>query len=252
MLPTDVHSRDWRLIAEALAQLVEDPTELETPREERAWELFWAIVAVEGFALGNPSKQYEGKGELFNNRPTTRYLFHPRFHHGTFGKNLLPWSYKYASNMASWSFSDLKDTIAYFEEALNWDFDIDDFDDRFRLQKYIYFANECGLDAPYEYNIYRYGPYSPGLAEDYYEISGTGDSNRGREKLDAASFEELVKNRDSDWLEIAATIHKMKRNFETFKTSSDTTTEIIHRVSNMKETKEEEVRRVYRELNNAL
>lgn len=154
--------------------------------------------------------------------------------------------------MTSWSASDLEDLVAYFEDVLNWEFNLDEFDDRFRLQKYVYFARAFGLDVPYEYNIYRYGPYSPTLAEDYYEISSGGNSNRVFENFDAKEFEELVNNRENDWLEIAATIHKMERNFETFKSSKDTTDKIIKRVSNMKEAPEEKVRHIYEELHDTL
>lgn len=154
--------------------------------------------------------------------------------------------------MTSWSTSDLNDLVAYFEEALDWEFDVEEFKDRFRMQKYVYFAREYGLDVPYEYNIYRHGPYSPQLAEDYYEINGEGDSKKGSASWDTDSFEQFVRNREDDWLEVAATIRKMERNFQVFKPSKDKTSEIIKRVSNMKEIPEERVRHIYEELHDAL
>lgn len=158
----------------------------------------------------------------------------------------------FKSAMASWSKSDLKDLVAYFEEALGWEFNVEEFDDRFKMQKYVYFAREYGLDVPYEYNIYRHGPYSPALAEDYYEISGTGDADRGAGMFDSDSFERLVKDRGNDWLEIAATIQQMERNFKAFKPPKDTPEKIIKRVANMKEEPEEKVKHIYEELHDAL
>ena len=149
--------------------------------------------------------------------------------------------------MTPWSESDLKDLIAYFEETLDWEFDVDEFDDRLKLQKLVYFARECGLDAPYNYNIYRYGPYSPSLAEDYYEIASRGNRRVGAAGLDTSKFEEIVGNRGNRWLEIAATIHKIKRKFERTK-SSDVRTKVIKRVSNMKEEPEDRVASIYDEL----
>ena len=40
------------------------------------------------------------------------------------------------------------------------------FDARFRIQKYVFLAQRLGLDTKYGHSRYRYGPYSPKLAED--------------------------------------------------------------------------------------
>lgn len=78
------------------------------------------------------------------------------------------------------------------------------FEDRLKLQKYVYLADRFGLKSGYDFNMYVYGPYSPKLAEDYYK------------QLDAEAplppefrsqdFIKLVKGKDARWLEIAATI----------------------------------------------
>lgn len=153
--------------------------------------------------------------------------------------------------MTTWSDSDLEDLVAYFEDVLDWEFDVNDFDDRFRMQKFVYFARECGLSIPYEYNIYRYGPYSPALAKDYYELSGTGNPAAIDDTIDKDLFEELVRNRDNGWLEVAATIHKLRPKLEII-SSGDTRSEVIERVSNMKEEPEEHVAEVYEELDSLL
>lgn len=45
-MPPVEHPQDWTLVAEALAQFAGDPNQLETPREERAYELVEAIAAA--------------------------------------------------------------------------------------------------------------------------------------------------------------------------------------------------------------
>lgn len=108
--------------------------------------------------------------------------------------------------MSSWSEVDLRDLIPTFEAALDWEFDVHQFDDRLKMQKLVYFAKNHGLDAPYEYNLYRYGPYSPSLARDYYEIWRPGDACRGADLLDTKSFVNILPSSENSELEIAATI----------------------------------------------
>lgn len=43
--------------------------------------------------------------------------------------------------------------------------------DRKRVQKAIYLGQAAGADLGYDYNWYIHGPYSPELANDYYQLS---------------------------------------------------------------------------------
>jgi len=86
------------------------------------------------------------------------------------------------------------------------------FKTRFRLQKYVYFAKFFGYDLGYDYNLYVHGPYSPGLANDYYKIS---------ESLDKAepaningNYLSLLKGKDDEWLELASTVLMIKHRYE--------------------------------------
>ncbi|MGC9108605.1 MAG: hypothetical protein ACP5IE_10520, partial [Infirmifilum sp.] len=45
------------------------------------------------------------------------------------------------------------------------------FDDRLRLQKYVFIMEKLNLDLGYSFNMYLRGPYSPALAIDYYNYS---------------------------------------------------------------------------------
>ncbi|WP_221288628.1 hypothetical protein [Stygiolobus caldivivus] len=42
------------------------------------------------------------------------------------------------------------------------------FEDRLRLQKYVFIMEKLGLNLGYSFSEYLRGPYSPGLAMDYY------------------------------------------------------------------------------------
>lgn len=154
--------------------------------------------------------------------------------------------------MGTWSNSDLDDLCAYFEEALDWEFDVEEFDDRLKMQKLVYFAREFGLDVPYNYNIYRYGPYSPSLADDYYNLSNSGSPKEGAKGIATTEFEELVNNRENGWLEVAATIHKIRGRFEGMGPDEDVRRKVVKRVSNMKEKPEDEVDSIYSDLENSL
>ncbi len=95
--------------------------------------------------------------------------------------------------------------IRFLENHNVFNFDVNDFDSRLRLQKYVFLARFYGLDMKYSFSLYIHGPYSPDLARDYYNLDNVSleplpESFRGIE------FLELVKDKDEKWLEVAATI----------------------------------------------
>lgn len=85
------------------------------------------------------------------------------------------------------------------------------FENRLRFQKYVYIARSYGLDLGYNYSIYRYGPYSPDLASDYYALAESGERFPYEqyplpETFNSAGFLNLVTGKSANWLEIAATL----------------------------------------------
>ncbi len=46
-----------------------------------------------------------------------------------------------------------------------------DFNQRFLIQKIFYFLEKYGLNLKLKFNFYKYGPYSPYLADLYYKAS---------------------------------------------------------------------------------
>lgn len=95
---------------------------------------------------------------------------------------------------------------------------INRFDHRLKLQKYVFLARSFGISEfnSYSFSEYMYGPYSPVLADDYYEMEREGMDpykefdREFYEKLSKSAefknFANLVKGKDSKWLEVAATM----------------------------------------------
>ncbi len=85
---------------------------------------------------------------------------------------------------------------------------------RLKLQKYVYLAQtSLKNNFGYEYNIYNNGPYSPELANYYYEkmdLQATSlDLNKTEWTFDndfSQRFLELFKDKDVNWLDVATTL----------------------------------------------
>ncbi len=112
--------------------------------------------------------------------------------------------------------------IKYLESENLVEFDILGGEDRhfwnrFRIQKYVFLAKYFGLDVPYRHGMYLYGPYSGTLTEDYYGLAENPEQySKARPELPqqfrSGQFLDFVRNRNNDWLEIAATLlSKRKR-----------------------------------------
>jgi uncharacterized protein YwgA len=94
---------------------------------------------------------------------------------------------------------------------------------RLKLQKYVYLAQTClNNDFGYEYNMYNNGPYSPELANYYYEKIDVNtmsvdvkSGNWNYDKNFANKFLELFGgDKEPQWLEVASTIIDSTNYFE--------------------------------------
>lgn len=93
---------------------------------------------------------------------------------------------------------------------------------RLKLQKYVYLAQTClNHNFGYEFSIYNNGPYSPELANHYYEELDTNeiyaDLITKNWKLDASfteRFLDLFKDKELDWLIVASTLIDNTNYFE--------------------------------------
>lgn len=98
----------------------------------------------------------------------------------------------------------LSSFVRFLDEA-GFRLDLEDFDSRLKLQKYIFLARKFGLDLSYNFSNYIRGPYSPDLAHDYYDLPEVKEI-KIPDSFNKEGFLELIKGKDVAWLEAAATI----------------------------------------------
>jgi len=99
----------------------------------------------------------------------------------------------------------LNDFIKHLEGCGIFKFKVNIFNNRLKLQKYVFLARRYGFDLGYSYNLYIHGPYSPDLAKDYYALSESPIEHNGT-PLPDARFIKLIKRKSEWWLELAATV----------------------------------------------
>ena len=86
------------------------------------------------------------------------------------------------------------------------------FDKRLKIQKIVFILESKTKVFDYEFSLYLRGPYSPGLAKDYYNIT---DSDLASITNDKILDENVIKlalslnEKDPIWTEIASTIIMM-------------------------------------------
>lgn len=101
----------------------------------------------------------------------------------------------------------LNSLVNFLQTEFNWEFDKDEFDDRFLLQKYVFFAQRLGYPTDYSYNIYVFGAYSPELSRDYFNegMEPSESSIDVWDFFDPEEFGAILRGHDAQWLEIAST-----------------------------------------------
>ena len=100
----------------------------------------------------------------------------------------------------------LKKFIDLLNEYLDFNFNIDNFNHRLKLQKYVFIGKFFGFKHSYVYNLYIRGPYSSELANDYYDVCYDKINSNDQIEVNIVSLAALVKNKDIDWLESASTM----------------------------------------------
>ena len=86
----------------------------------------------------------------------------------------------------------------------------DQFNNRLKIQKYVFLSKKFGMPFTYPFNMYMYGPYSPSLTTDYYELAKDNDAKISNSMALPVEFRQdefltSLKN-DPQWLEIATTL----------------------------------------------
>ncbi|MFB6218350.1 MAG: hypothetical protein ABEH77_04085 [Halobacteriaceae archaeon] len=142
------------------------------------------------------------------------------------------------------------DTI---EERLGWEFDTEDFGDRLRLQKYVFLAEAFGFDHNFDYGMHVYGPYCPDLAEIYYEhdLHTTSPSPTALTEFDARGFGELVRDKSTEWLEIAGTVKAVHERYASPADDGVLREDVIDKVGHLKDVPEDTITEIYSRLADA-
>ncbi len=107
--------------------------------------------------------------------------------------------------------------LAGLVKRLYPNFNLDSFDNRLKLQKFVFILRSQGIDFGYEFNLYLRGPYSLDLTRDAFHIDNWNNIQKVRFDHDTqeSDFQQILdklepyKN-DVDWLEIAATLLFLK------------------------------------------
>lgn len=109
--------------------------------------------------------------------------------------------------------NNLKSFLAFLKENLDFDFDVRSFNDRIKLQKYVFIAKSFNFDNNYGFNLYIRGPYSTNLADDYYNMDLSESMTNIPDKFLGEDFKKLVQEKDLYWLEAAATMISLNNSY---------------------------------------
>lgn len=105
----------------------------------------------------------------------------------------------------------------------------DGFINRLKLQKYVFLAkSNFNLDLGYEFNQYRYGPYSPRLTNDYFALNmeEVAQDHQYTWRFDKDAFLSVLSDKDETWLEVASTLIDIRTYYQTRNSLIDTVARI--------------------------
>jgi len=134
---------------------------------------------------------------------------------------------------------ELTSFLEFLKDDMDFDFDITRFNNRFRLQKLVFFAKSFGWDNDYHYSVYVRGPYSSDLADQYYHMTRTVElipSTPLPATFNRKKFSSFLTDRDDQWLEAAATIVSMTESYSTYYTGEYLKNKVLERVIDLKDT----------------
>lgn len=144
--------------------------------------------------------------------------------------------------------------MKFLEKEAGFKFDVEKFEHRLMLQKYVFISKFLGLNLGYSHSIYLRGPYSSALADDYYKLveyysSYREDYTKALESLDTEKFLEVIEEKDAKWLEIASTILSVYDRHRKKFYGAELEEYVISISCNIKSTIEvEKIRRIFKEL----
>ena len=110
---------------------------------------------------------------------------------------------------------ELKAFVQFLEEQCGFTFNVNRFNHRIMLQKYVFLAKSLGWPNDYAYNLYIRGPYSPDLAKDYYcldECPTIDEDKTTIRFLDKERFAHAISGKKVAWLEVGTTMLSLYNN----------------------------------------
>lgn len=154
-----------------------------------------------------------------------------------------------------------KEILSAFREFLRekWGFEFNknNFEDRLKLQKYVFIARFLGLNHGYAFNRYLRGPYSPDLARDYYALAGLDESKRAEDyscrlgNFNGEKLLDIIGGKSSRWLEIAATILSVWDDYRRAMRGEELKTRVMDTVNDIKSlATREKISEIFTELEN--
>lgn len=103
------------------------------------------------------------------------------------------------------------------KQIKDYDFSMNEFNDRLKLQKLVYLLQSCGVYLGYDFSWYLRGPYCSLLAHNgfslqdiYHRIPDNIKLKDSKDKSNFTKFLKFVMNKDIGDLEIAASLHHLK------------------------------------------
>ena len=137
----------------------------------------------------------------------------------------------------------LRRFIVYIEKKVGIGLNFNMFEHRVKIQKYVYLAKSLGWNFDYNYGMYLRGPYSEELANDYHDIEpagNPGEPERGldySEDFDIELYEDLIRGKETCWLEVAATILSLFRGYASYYKNGEARDMLVHKVKLIKSSK---------------
>ncbi len=133
---------------------------------------------------------------------------------------------------------ELKAFVKFLKTDCGFDFDINSFNHRLMLQKYVLIAKSVGWDNDYLYNMYIRGPYSSELADDYYRLQNVqisdSDYTDTLQTFDKEAFKTIIYNKNIKWLEVGATLLSLYKNNKAKKARGELIRFVIKRATEIK------------------
>jgi hypothetical protein len=110
--------------------------------------------------------------------------------------------------------NELKAFIDFLKSNIGFDFNVNFFNDRLKVQKYVFLAKFLGWNHNYHYNLYIRGPYCSELADDYYNLDNLELYKSPINSLDQEKFVSLVYGKSIHWLEASSTMMSLYHNYQ--------------------------------------